>query len=106
MKHSNPNMVQPVLEGIAVGEKLGEGLIDIVLEDTEWLERKLATQRTGRFLPARALAFNQGVIAAYRSRTEFLTRDEYNARVQQLVQHGATLEEAFATAARRADVPG
>lgn len=69
MKHVNANMIAPVLAGIALGESLVRTPDELVLADTfaaaERLRDDLATRVTGRFLPARQLAFAEGVIGAY-----------------------------------------
>lgn len=72
MKHSNPNMTEPVLKGIAWAE-------EIVANQDPWGDAALAEQyeiaaqpvpRTGAFLAAKQIAVAQGYIAAYRSATE------------------------------------
>lgn len=76
MKHSNPNMVPAVLEGIEAGEAMagttvGDELLAATQEEADQLSNQLVAQRTGRFLPVWQLAKHQGFIAAYRSATEF-----------------------------------
>lgn len=81
MKHTNPNMIEPVLAGIELGAKLvgdpdGERIFADVVDDAARLHAALQPGpsgfRVGSFVPARQLAFSEGFIAAYRTGTEQL----------------------------------
>lgn len=71
--HVNPNMVEPVLAGIKLGESLAanpdQGILDETVALHERTTAQLATAVTGRMLPSKLQAFSQGVIAAYISAT-------------------------------------
>lgn len=62
LKHINPNMTQFVREGIALAEA-DPSLLDGMLEIIE-IETPAMVRHTGRFLPARRIAFAEGYVAA------------------------------------------
>lgn len=78
--HTNGNMTPSVLRGIEIGERnvgndFGDDVLQHAYRDLE--EQTLALQPTGdrpfvvsAFLKAKALAYTQGYIAAYRAGTE------------------------------------
>lgn len=81
MRHTNPNMCQPVLDGIAAGElavddpqgAVTAAAMQASLEDLQGAlvppgDRPFVV---GAFLKAKALAYAQGWVAAYRAGTEF-----------------------------------
>lgn len=81
MRHVNPNMVVPVLEGIADGEEAvgapsGDYQLNEKISTVEEMSHLLVA--TGdrpfvisAFLKAKDVAYCQGWIAAYRTGTEF-----------------------------------
>lgn len=81
MRHINPNMVVPVLEGIADGEDaVGSPSGDYQLAEqvgtAEELSRLLTPTQDrpfviGAFLKSKDIAYCQGWIAAYRAGMEF-----------------------------------
>ncbi len=80
MRHTNPNMVEPVLAGIAAGERAvsahdGHILYAQQIETIAQLTPQLTPPGdrpfvVGGFLKAKAIAFAQGFVAAYRTGTE------------------------------------
>jgi len=64
MRHVNPNAIQPVLDGIALAE--AQPSADLFAEMTHVLETE-ELRHTGRFLPAKRIAFAEGYVAAVRS---------------------------------------
>lgn len=77
MRHVNPNMSQPVLEGIKEGEAWvccwgGDAKLAEQVAIAEEMTAQLASAGdrpfvVGGFIKARRLAYAQGFIAAYRS---------------------------------------
>jgi hypothetical protein len=67
MRHVNPNMIQPVLDGIAAAEARLD--LDFFEQQQQVLvdEQPAVERHTGRFVPAKRIAFAQGYIGAYRS---------------------------------------
>lgn len=75
MRHTNPNLIVPVLAGIKVGERIAsvpgsELFLADAVADMERLSSQLEKQLTGRILPAKHLAFAQGLVGGYRAATE------------------------------------
>lgn len=71
MRHTNPNMVAPVLQGIQDGEALaghtsGDDVLFLQYKHLDDLTEELG-RPTGQFLVAAQVAWTQGFIAAYRS---------------------------------------
>lgn len=103
MRHSNPNMSVPVLEGIAAGEAaVGSPEGDLTLEAQYELIRQIMEPadahgfRVSSFLKAKSVARAQGFIGAYRASTEF---NRGRARLLSYwIAQGATPEEAQAAA--------
>lgn len=81
MRHSNPNMVRPVIEGIVQGElyvpsphglkRLAEAYHALEVQTADLVPTGDRPFVVGAFLKAKALAHTQGFIAAYRAGTEF-----------------------------------
>ena len=72
--HVNPNMIVPVLKGIARGEEMagqpeGEFLMDAYERELIELNKTpvVGSYRAGNYVRAKQIAFAQGFIGAYRT---------------------------------------